>query len=686
MMASMPAKRFKLGVACGGLLGLAIAGTLLYWVGGRGRADLTGSDGGRHHEPALEELPEVAGDGLGARIRVTGTVRELLTHAAVAGVEVLYRSGDVDSGTTSGADGGYAIEVAAGRYWVNVAGSELVGLDGMWLAVAAGSAPGAVDIAVISLARIDGVVVDASGDPLAGVVVKHRTELAARTFTSADTNPTGGTTSDDLGRFSISVAPGTVELVATAVGQPDSATTLRGVDPGVTVRGVEIVMAPGVMLSGSVRDHDGAPVAGARVGLRGELRELLERDTISDDAGRFSFVDLRPGRMWLAATAPGHGASPELGVDLGDGDRQATVELLVSPPQELSGRVVDGHGAAIVGAIVGAGDLDQPLLVRKTSSDGAGEFVIAGLGHGPYDVYARAEGFALSRRANITLPCGELELVIAASGAIAGMVSSARGVVGEFTVEVARYFGAQAPPQVTRLRFASTDGGYRVSGLSAGSYRLVVAAPGFAPVEVVAVEVTSAETSTVAVELRPGSSLEGRLVDAVSGAPIVGAVVLLSPGHEAGHAYSDAAGQFVIDDIAPGRRSVDVRHPAYARHVESSELLVAGVGGSMTIRLRPLSSAAGAEGESAGIGVGILVAADSFLIAEVVAHTPAAVAGMQINDQIVSIAGETTRGRSLADVSEAMRGIVGTSVELGLRRGEEELELRVVRGQVGLTP
>ena len=670
MMAPMPANRFQLGVACGALLALAVAGTLLYWVGGRGQAASAGADAGPQ--------PERADDRRGDLIQVGGTVRELLTRRAVPGVDVLYRTGDAELSTTSGADGRYQLEVGAGRYWVNVApGTELVGLAGVWLAVAAGSVPRAVDIDVITMARIDGVVASGRGDPLAGVTVKHRTELADRIFTSADTTPVGGSTSDDRGRFTIRVPPGAVDLIATAVGHPDAATALRGVEPGAALRGVEIVMATGVTLSGRVCDHAGAPVAGARVGLRAELRELLERGTTTDDAGRFSFADLRPGSLWLAATAAGHGASPEVRVDLESSEDGALVELALSAPQELVGRVVDGDGVAIAGADIGAGDLDQPLLVGKTRSDADGKFVIGGLGHGPYDVYARSEGFALRRRANITLPGAEIELVIAASGAIAGAVTSAEGVVRDFTVEVARYFGADAPPQLTRLRFASTDGRYRVSGLSAGSYRLVVTAAGFAPVEVAGVEVTSAETREVAVRLAPGSSLEGSVVDAVSGVPVVGAVVVLATGHEGVHGYSDAAGQFLLRDLAPGRRTVEVHHHAYVNHVEADNVLVAGARCAVTIELHPGS---GAANEFAGIGVVVIIADRRFLIVEVLAPGPAAVAGIQINDELLSIDGEMTRGRRLGDVIEDLRGVVGTPVELGLRRVDADFDLRVVRG------
>src|SRR5690606_39676630 len=64
-----------------------------------------------------------------------------------------------------------------------------------------------------------------------------------------------------------------------------------------------------------------------------------------------------------------------------------------APRYELRGRVVDGGGAAVVGARV---VLDGSE--RSASTDGGGRFVLRGLRGGEYRVHVEAFGFAPAAR------------------------------------------------------------------------------------------------------------------------------------------------------------------------------------------------------------------------------------------------------------------------------------------------
>lgn len=72
---------------------------------------------------------------------------------------------------------------------------------------------------------------------------------------------------------------------------------------------------------------------------------------------------------------------------------------------ELSGRVVDEHGAALAGSKIKAADKASGLQ-REATSNGEGRFVVSGVTPGAYEVHATAEGFAETVLPSVTLSVG----------------------------------------------------------------------------------------------------------------------------------------------------------------------------------------------------------------------------------------------------------------------------------------
>jgi carboxyl-terminal processing protease len=76
---------------------------------------------------------------------------------------------------------------------------------------------------------------------------------------------------------------------------------------------------------------------------------------------------------------------------------------------------------------------------------------------------------------------------------------------------------------------------------------------------------------------------------------------------------------------------------------------------------------------------------DGHLIAiSVFPDGPAAAAGLQDGDWIVTVDGEPTQPLSVVEVVERLRGETGTRVRLGIQRDEQSLELEVVRARVNV--
>ena len=68
--------------------------------------------------------------------------------------------------------------------------------------------------------------------------------------------------------------------------------------------------------------------------------------------------------------------------------------------------------------------------------------------------------------------------------------------------------------------------------------------------------------------------------------------------------------------------------------------------------------------ELAGVGIVVQSSGQGHTITKIVADGPAAVAGLQVGDRIVSVDGRSTVGQPLAEVIESLRGKAGTSVEV----------------------
>jgi carboxyl-terminal processing protease len=89
-------------------------------------------------------------------------------------------------------------------------------------------------------------------------------------------------------------------------------------------------------------------------------------------------------------------------------------------------------------------------------------------------------------------------------------------------------------------------------------------------------------------------------------------------------------------------------------------------------------------------GVGIQISQDEetkeIVVVAPIEDTPAFEAGIRSKDVILSIDGQTTEGMELNDAVSLIRGPVGSEVMLTIRRGEETLELSIVRARIEIHP
>lgn len=89
-------------------------------------------------------------------------------------------------------------------------------------------------------------------------------------------------------------------------------------------------------------------------------------------------------------------------------------------------------------------------------------------------------------------------------------------------------------------------------------------------------------------------------------------------------------------------------------------------------------------GEYGGIGSLIVQRGDSVYVSEPYRDLPAAEAGLMAGDRIVAVDGQSTAGKTTADVSAAMRGQAGTQVTLRLERDGKQFDCTLTRRAIKL--
>lgn len=88
------------------------------------------------------------------------------------------------------------------------------------------------------------------------------------------------------------------------------------------------------------------------------------------------------------------------------------------------------------------------------------------------------------------------------------------------------------------------------------------------------------------------------------------------------------------------------------------------------------------EGSFQGIGAQVIEADKFIQIVSPIKGSPAEEAGLQANDLITSVDGQSIEGYTASEAVELIRGEAGTDVELGIKRGDQESKVTVTRDNV----
>jgi RNA polymerase sigma factor (sigma-70 family) len=340
----------------------------------------------------------------------------------------------------------------------------------------------------LARATLEGTVRDEQGKPIGGALVAAvpNVPLAELGSGRRPLGPAATTLTDSAGRYRMTGLPAEgYGVTGTAAGFDPGHRGGIALAPGSAAR-IDLVLARGgATLRGRVLDVGGGTVASARVmalsftGAAPDTSQIFV--ALSDGEGRYALHLRRNGHYGFAAEADGY-AQTRLATETVAGDR--TLDIVLRPAAQISGRIVESTGTAVPGALVRLARQGTAVpFVVTGRSDARGEFVLRGVVPASYRLWAR-QGTRAGRHPT-TLVVREAELItgivlaLEPRATLAGQVKSAAGqpVAGaELWFQKEEEVTAQERQAVT-----AGDGRYRIEGVLPGSYWLKAVAPGFSP-------------------------------------------------------------------------------------------------------------------------------------------------------------------------------------------------------------
>ena len=409
-------------------------------------------------------------------------------------------------------------------------------------------------------------VVDEEKKPVAGAYVWAGLPMTAQNL--AITNSSGEVTVHQLSDFNqralYAVKPGfAVASAPIADGKNDMTLTLpRGFPLQVNVvdkqrqevAGATVIATPG---------SDSDPGLRTQVACEEPLKRNCRR---TDDAG---VVRLRAteGQHEVRVAGPSivtKALSPILTA------KSSPLTIEVARGVAVSGRVAFTDGTPVAGAIVST----RPFGTAGRTDD-KGNFALRNVPVGKIMLVAMtAESQLQSPPTEVNAPARNVALAIPTPSRVEGRVTDKETgqPIVDFQVAIASRDG-RGGPSGRPAAFHSDDGSFMVDNLSAGPMRLQVAAAGYAPGSLS--DLTTEEGRTlrgVQVQLERGGQLRGRVTS--GGNPLEGARVRSGQSIAVGgpgltDAVTDDKGEYAIDGIAAGERTIDFSKEGYLQKHKS---------------------------------------------------------------------------------------------------------------------
>lgn len=234
---------------------------------------------------------------------------------------------------------------------------------------------------------------------------------------------------------------------------------------------------------------------------------------------------------------------------------------------DLVGTVKDTRNHAIKNAVV---RISGGPELRSVRTNGRGEFTMADLLPGSYDLFAQKPGYVPRHQGNVVITPNastrldfKLEWADGATGALEVVITDPKGTrLPDSTVDVTRLG--------TLVARSTTDesGSIVFPGLAAGTYRIFAGRPGYRDRNGKNVRVRAAQLTEVSLKLKRDASEVGRLTGVVrelSGAVVPNARVKIIAGLSSGETRTNAAGIYQFSKLIPDTSyALQISAPGFA--------------------------------------------------------------------------------------------------------------------------
>jgi hypothetical protein len=530
--------------------------------------------------------------------------------------------------------------------------------------------PSASEVATASLEDqpgLHGRILDGNGDAVVGASVRALSPAAPWTVYAE-------TTSDATGAFL--VPPLGVDRLTIEADAPLSGAVHSDVLSGVADH-VTLVLAP-AGIAGAVVDSQGHSVAGATI--RAEGAPWAVATATSDEGGGFRLPLVPFEASGLVAVASGYRTARAALPPRADG-AEVRVQITLQSAPPLDGDVEDPDGKPVKARVVACEG--QPNEARATSGDdGVFQLPPSAIG---CDVVALHDTFAPSDVAR-AVEGARLRLRLGSGGSIEGVVVDERGMrVPQFSIGIESFVGPHGTSARPVAPRPFDSGVFHLEGLAPGSYVLTALAEGKSPTRSEPVEVRASSTTRARIAFVAGGVVVGHVTDDQH-VPLAGvrldfdAVSLI--GASPASATTDASGAFRIDGAPAGLFTLRAQKEGYRVRMLSG--LRVESGRTLTQDVVMSWNDGGASFEFGGIGATLVAGGDGIAFQVVYPGDPADRAGIHSGDRIVRIDGDDAAGMSVADVLQRLRGEIGSSVGITVRRRDstDVDDVVVVRGRI----
>ena len=521
-----------------------------------------------------------------------------------------------------------------------------------------------------------GRILDADGNPVNGATVRVVTP-AAPLAVYADTR------SDAQGGFAFAhVETGSGERAprvrAEADRDPEGAVTsaVFTVTEGDT-KEITLVLAPAVV-RGTVVDAEEHAVGGAVLTLEGLPWSIPSAQSAED--GTFKWGAIPDGATSVFCVARGYRAV-RVGLPAREGTADVVVHVRLGAASPIDGDVQDPDGKPLVAQVVACEGQPSEAKV-ESGQDGSFQLPASTIG-----CTAVARHYDFGSNDPVTLFEGKhATLQMKAGGVIEGVVVDETGApVTSYTIGVESYAGEQRGGGGRGHKVDDPAGAFRFDKLAPGSYTLTAGAPPRPPTRSDPVSVAAgATTSGIRVVLAVGGAVVGHVFDEKH-APIEGVELhfdaVSSIVKSDAQTRTDGAGAYRLEGAPSGPFTLLARKDGFRTRLVSGLRVASKATLTQDIVLHAPN---GSNFEFAGIGAGLEMTRDGLSFTSIAPDNPAAKAGLQSGDRIVSIDGESTDGMSDADAVQRLRGEQGTSVGVSVRRAKtnETVDVVVERAQI----